>query len=149
MSEFIKTFHARWGDMDFNGHMRNTAYLDTAGDVRMLFFAENGFPIAEFTRLGVGPVIMSDTLEYFRELRLLDPLHVSLVVLAMSEDGSRFKLKNEFKRADGKKAAVVTSMGGWMNLAERKLIPAPPQLFEAMKRAPKEGELEVLPSLPR
>ena len=28
---FTRTFHARWGDMDFNGHMRNTAYLD--GDV--------------------------------------------------------------------------------------------------------------------
>ena len=25
---FIKTFQAGWGDMDYNGHMRNTAYLD-------------------------------------------------------------------------------------------------------------------------
>jgi acyl-CoA thioester hydrolase len=34
------------GDMDFNRHMRNTAYLDKSADVRMLFFAEHGFPMS-------------------------------------------------------------------------------------------------------
>lgn len=26
--EFHREFRVRWGDMDFNAHMRNTAYLD-------------------------------------------------------------------------------------------------------------------------
>ena len=37
---------AGWGDMDFNSHMRNTAYLDKAADVRMMFFASNGCKLA-------------------------------------------------------------------------------------------------------
>ena len=34
---FEKKLYASWGDMDFNSHMSNTAYLDKAGDVRMMF----------------------------------------------------------------------------------------------------------------
>ncbi|MES2756127.1 MAG: thioesterase family protein [Pseudomonadota bacterium] len=46
--------------MDFNAHMRNTAYLDKSADVRMMYFAENGFPMAEFVRRKLGPVVMKD-----------------------------------------------------------------------------------------
>jgi len=41
--EFERVFHVRWGDMDFNAHMKNTAYLDMSGDVRMMYFDEQGF----------------------------------------------------------------------------------------------------------
>ena len=68
---YQKTLYAGWGDMDFNSHMRNTAFLDKSADVRMLYFSENGFPMAEFVRAGVGPVIMKDEIEYHREVGLL------------------------------------------------------------------------------
>ncbi len=42
---YEKTLTAGWGDMDFNAHMRNTAYLDMAADVRMMHFVDCGFPI--------------------------------------------------------------------------------------------------------
>ena len=45
---YVRTFLAGWGTMDFNSHMANTAYLDMAADVRMAFFEEHGFPVAEF-----------------------------------------------------------------------------------------------------
>jgi acyl-CoA thioester hydrolase len=144
---FEKTLYAGWGDMDFNGHMRNTAYLDKSGDVRMMFFAEHGFPSSEFAKLGVGPVIGSDQLDYQRELRLLDAVTISLVLSAMSEDGARFRLKNEFRRADGKRAALVTSTGAWLSLSERKLVVPPPLLRAAMDRMPRETPFEALPSL--
>ena len=57
---FSKHFRARWGDMDFNAHMANTAVLDLAPDVRLMFFEENGFPPGEFERHGIGPVILED-----------------------------------------------------------------------------------------
>ena len=34
---YEKDFTAGWGDMDFNSHMRNTAYLDKSADIRMMF----------------------------------------------------------------------------------------------------------------
>jgi acyl-CoA thioester hydrolase len=52
---FEKTLFAGWGDMDSNSHMRNTAFLDKSVDVRMMFFAENGFPMDELMRRRIGP----------------------------------------------------------------------------------------------
>ena len=37
--------------MDYNAHMRNTAYLDKSADVRMMYLAACGFPMAGFARL--------------------------------------------------------------------------------------------------
>ena len=48
MEIFSKTFHVGWGDLDSNAHMKNTAYLDKAVDVRMMFFQEHGFTMHEF-----------------------------------------------------------------------------------------------------
>ncbi len=48
---YAKEFLAGWATMDINGHMANTSYLDLAADVRMAFFAEHGFPPAEFRKL--------------------------------------------------------------------------------------------------
>jgi len=79
---FIKTFQVRWGDMDFNAHMKNTAYLDLAADVRMMYFQAHGFTMREFEQLRLGPIIMRDELEYFRELRLLEPVRVTLALAA-------------------------------------------------------------------
>ncbi len=76
--------------MDFNAHMKNTAYLDISGDVRMMYFSENGFSMGEFVRLRVGLVVMRDEIEYFRELQLLEPVRVNLTLAGLSDDASRF-----------------------------------------------------------
>ncbi len=109
---FERTLYAGWGDMDFNSHMRNTAYLDKSGDIRMMFFAENGFSANEFSKLRIGPVIMKDELQYFREVNLLDEIRVTIDIAGLSENGSRFCIRNEFYLANGKKAAIVTRYRG-------------------------------------
>lgn len=143
---YKKRLMAGWGDMDFNAHMRNTAYLDKSADVRMMFFAEYGFPAEEFARLRIGPVVMKDEVEYFREINLLEQLDVGLTVAGMAPDGSRFKLRNECYRLDGKLAARVTSTGGWLDLAARKLTVPPDQLLAAMRALSKSEDFEELPS---
>ena len=137
---------AGWGDMDFNAHMRNTAYLDKSADSRMLFFAENGFPMSEFVRLKIGPVIMKDEVEYHREVGLLDTVTVTLAMAAGAEDGSRFLMRNEFLRADGKLAARVTSTGGWLDLPTRKLVAPPAALLRALASLSRTDDYRVLPS---
>jgi len=143
---YSKSLIAGWGDMDFNAHMRNTAYLDKSADARMLFFAEHGFSATEFARLRIGPVVMKDEVEYFREVSLLEQIEVGLALAGMSEDGSRFRLCNEFFRADGKPCARVTSTGGWLDLAARKLIVPPDALLAAMRQLPCMADFAVLPS---
>ncbi len=109
---FEKRLLAGWADTDFNSHMRNTAFLDKSADVRRMFFSANRFPIDEFIRRKIGPVILKDEVEYFKEIRLLEELRVTLAIAGAAEDGSDFLMRNEFWRADGKLAAKVTSAGG-------------------------------------
>ncbi|HEY8561285.1 MAG TPA: thioesterase family protein [Pyrinomonadaceae bacterium] len=147
MSEiYEKTFHVGWAQVDFNGHLGNTSFMDLAVDVRMFYFAENGFPIQEFQRQRFGPVILKDEIEYFREFRLLDAIRITLQSAGLSEDGSRFKIRNEFYRADGKLAARLDTIGGWLNLDKRKLIVPPENLANAMRGLARTGDFEVFPT---
>jgi acyl-CoA thioester hydrolase len=143
---YKKILQAGWGDMDFNSHMGNTAYLDKTADVRMMFFSEHGFPVSEFARLRLGPVIQKDEIEYFREVNLLDELTITFESAGLSEDGSRFIVRNEFFRADGKLIARVTSTGGWLDLSIRKLVVPPVALLEAMQELHQTDDFQELPT---
>jgi acyl-CoA thioester hydrolase len=144
---YAKQMVATWGDMDFNGHMRNTAFLDKSADIRLMFFADHGLPIDEFVRLGIGPVVRSDQLEYFREIRLLEQIRVTLAAAGLSEDGARFIMRNEFWRDDDTMAARVTSSGGWLDHRARKLVVPPTALQAALRSAPRTDDFKVLPPL--
>jgi len=146
MSLYTKTLYAGWADMDFNAHMKNTAYLDKAADVRQKFLMEHGFPVEEFLRLRIGPVVMKDEVEYFKEVGLQEEIRVNYALAGHAPDGSRFVLRHEVFRADGKLAARVTSTGGWLDLAARKLIAPPPALLEAMNLLERTSDFVVLPS---
>ena len=143
---YAKVLVAGWGDMDFNGHMRNTAYLDKSADVRMMYFSENGFPMIEFVRRRLGPVVMKDEVEYFKEVGLLAQLRVTLSNAGLSGDGSRFRVRNEFFRLDEIVAAKVTSAGGWLDLSTRKLVAPPEALLRALQALPRTDDFEVLQS---
>ncbi len=64
----------------------------------------------------------------------------------LSEDGSRFVVRNEFYKTDGKLAARVTSAGGWLDLKVRKLIVPPDALRQAMQALQKTEDFQVLAS---
>lgn len=143
---YAKTVYAGWGDMDFNAHMKNTAFLDKSADVRMMFFAEHGFPAAEFSRLRLGPAVMKDEVEYRKEVGLLQEMTVTLALAGHAGDGSRFVLRNEILRADGALCARVSTTGGWLDLASRKLVAPPAALLAAMNSLPRTSDFAVLPS---
>lgn len=143
---FEKTFHVGWANVDFNGHLGNTSFMDLAVDVRMFFFAENGFPIQEFQRQRFGPVILKDEIEYYKEMYLLDKIRITFQGAGISDDASRFKIRNEFYREDGKLAAKLTTTGGWLSLETRKLIIPPKDLADAMKSLARTEDFEVLES---
>jgi acyl-CoA thioester hydrolase len=145
-SPYSEQLVVRWADVDFNGHMKNTAYLDVCVDVRLHYFARGGFTAAEFARLRVGPVVRRDEVDYYRELRLLEPFTVDLELAGASPDGSRFRLQNRFRRQDGELVARVVSTGGWLDLAQRKLIAAPEQLGALLQALPRAEGFAELPS---
>jgi acyl-CoA thioester hydrolase len=137
---------AGWADMDANGHMANFAYLNKCVDARMGFFKQHGFPVTEFVRRRIGPVVRRDELEYHREVGLLEPVTVTLELAGMAPDGSRFRLVNEILKEGGRLAARIRSEGGWMDLAARKLIAPPDDLRAALAAMPHAATFEQLPS---
>ena len=145
-SIYTKTLYAGWSDMDFNSHMKNTAYLDKTADVRQMFLIENGFPVEEFTRLRIGPVVMKDEIEYFREIGLQQKIDVTYALAGHALDGSRFLLRHEIFRPDGELSARVLSAGGWLDLDKRKIVAPPPALFAAMDSLERTDDFVVLAS---
>jgi len=143
---YSKRLYAGWGDMDFNAHMSNTAYLNKCGDVRMMLFAENGFPISELARLKIGPVAMRDELEYVKEVKLMQELIVTAALAGLSDDGSRWAIRHELMRTDDKLCARVTSTGGWLDLNARKLIVPPEDLLAVTKMLSRTEDFSILPS---
>lgn len=143
MPPFRHATTVRWADLDGNGHMRNSAYLDLASHVRMTCFAANGFPASEFARHRFGPVVRRDELSYRRELRLLDEITVTFEVEAMSRDGSRFRIVNRFLSSD-REIARVTTTGGWLDLDRRRLTRPPDELVAVLRQLAADDGLEEL-----
>jgi acyl-CoA thioester hydrolase len=114
----------------------------------MMYFQEHGFSMREFERLRLGPVITRDDLEYFREMRLLESIVVTLALAGLSEDESRFRIRNEFWRDDRKAVARVTSTGGWLDLGTRKLSPPPEALARALNSLPRTDDFQVVARTP-
>jgi acyl-CoA thioester hydrolase len=143
---FEKLFEAGWRHVDPNGHVANMVYLEYAVDTRVAFFASQGFPPADFDHYGFGPVIKSDFVEYFREVRMLDKITVTMENGGHSHDGSRFRVINNIYKEDGTHAVRVTSIGGWLGLKERKLIEPPEKMKDAWRSLIKTEDFEELPS---
>jgi hypothetical protein len=114
--------------MDFNSHMRNTAYLDKSADARMMYFSENGFFMQEYMPLRLGPVIMRDELNYYREVSLLEELRAALELAALAADGMRFAIQNSFlstgrptRRTREKHRRLARSHGAKTGCAARRI----------------------------
>ena len=143
MAIFERAFQAGWASMDLNGHMGNTSYLDYSVDTRMAYFAEAGFPNIEFQRLQFGPVVKNDYVEYYREIRLMDKFTVRFEASGLAENASRFRIVNSFFLEDGRPAAKLTSVGGWLSFKERKLIVPPDGVREALHNLLRTDDFEV------
>lgn len=143
---FEKQFEAGWRHVDANGHVANTSYVEFAVDMRVAFFASCGFPPQNFLKQGFGPVIKSDFVEYFRELMMLEKFTVTIENGGFSEDCSRFRVVNNIYKEGRIPSARITSIGGWLDLNERKLVAPPDILRDAWQQLPKTEDFEVLRS---
>jgi acyl-CoA thioester hydrolase len=147
VEDFTRRFQVRWADLDMNRHMRNTAYSEYAIDVRIAFLEAHGFPMAEFARRGLGPVIQREEATYSREIRPGDSFGIDYRVAGLAPDGSRWRVEHRVVRGDGKIAAVIRVEGVWLDLAARRPVPPPPELLEALRqvaRTPDHQQLEPI-----
>ena len=131
---FSAQFAVRWSDLDSNGHMANTAFMEYAIQSRFLGFQAHGFSPQALHDSGIGPAVFRDEASYMKELRILDPFTVTFYVSKLSDNGVRFTLQHDILRADGQRAAHILTQGAWFDLRLRKLAP-PPDALTAILRA--------------
>lgn len=130
---FEAPFQVAWGDVDYNRHLANTAYLDYAAQTRFLYLAEAGFGPDAFAAHGIGPAVLKDEITYRRELKLLEPFSVRFLAGGQNADRSRFILVNRFHNAAGQLCAELRSLGAWFDLTARRIVAPPPALLAAME----------------
>lgn len=141
---FSKSFIAGAGDFDVDGRFRGATCLERAKDVRLMYFAEQGFPPDLLRKQRLAPLILKDRLDYQRDIDLLDEYKISLALAGLSTDGSRYMLRCELTRSDGKVAARITSTGGWLDANLQKLTTPPQQLITALQELPMTADYQVL-----
>jgi acyl-CoA thioester hydrolase len=149
MSPLERRFTVRWSDVDANGHMRNTAYSEYGADVRIALFQEAGFTWKRFEEAGLGPVLLREEIDYLREAGLGEEVRVTLEAAGLSPDGARWKVRHRLYNAAGEEMARVTALGGFIDLAARKLVAPPAELAAGLLRVPRAADFEELKPLRR
>ncbi len=144
---YEKSFEVRWSDVDANGHVRHTVYPTLGAEVRLAWLVEAGFDWDCFVAERIGPVLLREEIDYRRELTLGARVQVDLEVVGLSPDGGRWKLRHTVRREDGKTAAQVIVLGGWMDLDRRKLVRATAPLLAALESTGRAADFESLPPL--
>lgn len=131
------SFEVRWADLDPNGHMRHTVYMDCAAQARIGFLSGCGFTREHFQALGIGPVLLREEARYLREVRANERLRVSAEVAGLSPNCKHWRIRNQIFKADGELACVVNVQGAWLDLKARKIVPPPAELREVMLKWPR------------
>ena len=141
---YQKSFIAGAADFDFDERFRGASCIDRAKDVRLMFFADYGFPLDIFRKQRLTPLLLKERLDYIRDIGLLEEVKVSLALAGLAPDGTRYTLRCEFVRLDGKVAARVSSTGGWLDGNLQKLTNPPPQLIAALQDLPMTADYQPL-----
>ncbi len=143
---FVEEFRARWADIDFNQHMRNAAYLGCSEECRVRFLEKAGWPVEEFMKRQIGPVVLEERLIYRKELKLQELFRVDLALAGITSDCRRFKIRNRFFRAkDGALCAIVDSIALWLDLSTRKPVnPVPPDLRDIWNTLARTEDFKTL-----
>ena len=125
--EIIKV---RGYEIDSNGHVNQATYLLYAESVRWNHFAKMGITLTEMQKRGIGPVILSQNISYYKELLLGDEIRITSVPKGF--EGKRGTIHQEFFKGEVK-AAELTMTYTFINLKERRSCPPPPEVLELLK----------------
>lgn len=142
--EFSRIFEVRWGDIDANNHLRNTAYSEFGSDMRFALLTSVELTLERLHEMRMGPVLFSEHLQYFRELRLGEKAKVTGEMLGASADGRKWKFRHRIFREDGTESALIEVAGAWMNLDARKIAVPPPEMKTALDRLPRSIDFQIL-----
>ncbi len=143
--KLTKSFEVRWDDVDINGHLRNTRYLEYATTARLAFLVGAGWTPKDLMKAGVAAVALGEEVRYLREVLPLRTVTVTSRVVGLSPDGARWRFEHGFTLESGEEAAVVRTLGSWIDVRARRMA-APPAGVRAALEAARSDDCEILAS---
>jgi acyl-CoA thioester hydrolase len=132
--DFSVPITVRGYETDAQGHLNQSVYLQYAEHARWAHLEYAGIRQADLLARGVGPVVLETTVRYRRELRAGDEVDVSSRFVW--GDGRTFRVEQTVVKRDGTLAAEVTAVGGFLDLAERKLVADPREPMRSLASDP-------------
>jgi acyl-CoA thioester hydrolase len=126
---FSTRIEVRGYELDSLGHVNHAVYHQYAEVARMKAFVAAGCEWDGMTTRGIGPVLLSTTVNFRGELRGHDVVDVTC--RAKFGTGKTFTLEQEITKADGTLSAEVYGVFGVMDLTKRKLFPDPRAALES------------------
>lgn len=144
MDTYSLTYNIRWSDLDANGHVRYSAYIDATADLRYRFFSEHGFPPKEFEKRKLGAIYTGLEAQFLREVRLGETITITYSLAGLSPEGTRWKVQHDVLKENGKKAVVIRLDGVIFDLVNRRPVTADPDLLKVMQQVPHAKKYEIL-----
>ncbi|GAA2747609.1 MULTISPECIES: acyl-CoA thioesterase [Kitasatospora] len=118
--DFTVRVTVRGYETDAQGHLNQAVYLQYAEHARWEYLQAAGVRQADLLAKGVGPVVLETTVKYRRELRAGDEVDVSCAFVWGG--GKTFEVVQRITRTDGVLAAEIRGVGGFLDLAARRLV---------------------------
>jgi acyl-CoA thioester hydrolase len=132
---FTVPITVRGYELDTQGHLNSSVYLQYGDHARWECLRAAGISIDRMLATGVGPVTLETTIRFRHELRGGDRVGVSCAFVW--GDRRTFEIRQEIRR-DGDRvlAAELTSAGGLLDLDARRLVEDPAAHWRALATAP-------------
>lgn len=121
-------------ELDPRGHVNQAVYLQYAEHARWKLLERAGITHDALHDSGIGPVVLQHTIRYLAELRGGDSLDVTCEFHWGT--GKAFDIVQEYIRTDDVRVAELTSVTGFMDLAERRLVADPAARIRALASEP-------------
>lgn len=110
-------------ELDSLGHVNQAVYHQYGELARMSGFGAAGCEWEELRERGLGPVLLSSTINYRRELRAQESVEITCEVKFGT--GKTFNVDSVITKSDGTVAAELYCVLGMLDLNIRKLVQDP------------------------
>ncbi|MEU7861746.1 acyl-CoA thioesterase [Nonomuraea sp. NPDC049141] len=121
-------------ELDTQGHVNSAVYHQYGDHARWECLRAAGISVDDMRSSGVGPVTLENTIRYLGELRGGDEVEVTCAFVWGK--GKTFTIAQEFRHADGRVAAEMTSVGGLLDLEARRLVDDPAARWRSLAATP-------------
>jgi len=121
-------------EVDANGHVAATVLMQYGHHARWECLRAAGVDQGDLLTSGIGPMSLEEHIRYHRELNAGDNVDVSCAYVW--GQGKTFRVEQELRRTDGTLVAEIKSVGGLLDLQQRRLLSEPGARWRSVATKP-------------